>query len=167
MNSRRLLLFSALALWLAVGIDVGLSGRRLFGAPLGVTLLVLGVLPFLTRDRKQGTVMGFCAGLLVGALAGSGMAVSVTSRTVAGFVGGWLGETGIRFSKLIVAVVAGGVVVLVQLVMLVAAPPPELIAFLGDTIRTAMVNGALAIPLHALLARLLDPEKRWARRNTP
>ena len=154
---RRLLAF--FVLWLALGLDAGLSGRRLFG-PIEFSTLAVSILAFAMQRRQEGAVLGALAGLIVGLLAGPNLGAWIVGLAFVGFASGWLGEAGVRQSKPIAAGVAAGAVLLVHAVLILASPPSGLGTFVGDTIRTAMVNGALAIPLHALLARLLDPEKR-------
>jgi hypothetical protein len=48
--------------------------------------------------------------------------------------------------------------IVAQLILMFFAPPPGIASFLGATIGSAMVNGVLAVPVHALLRRILGPQ---------
>lgn len=144
-------------LWLAGVLQESLAPHlSVAGAPPDFPLVALSCLALL-GERREGTVAGFLAGLVRGVLAGANLAAYATSRTLLGFALGW-----VRFAGLVPnALVAGlgaftGTVATGLIVMLVSHRGPVL-PFLAGTLFSAMIDGALAMPLYALLRRPLDP----------
>lgn len=144
-------------LWLMGALQQALASRMsVSGATPDFPLVALSALALL-GERRAGTLTGFLAGLIRGVLAGTNLAVYAASRTLLGFCLGW-----IRFAGLIPnAWVAGlsafiGTLLAQTLVMLVSHRGP-VVPFLAGTLFSAMIDGALAMPLYAALRRLIDP----------
>lgn len=111
-------------------------------------------------SRRGGMVLGFAAGVLAGALPGANMAHYVISRTVAGFFGSWARALGVEEGRATAAASAFAITLIAQIVLMFLAPPARIGPFLGATIGSAVVNGVLAIPLYALVSRVLGPIER-------
>ena len=157
MNGFRFWIVAVPTLWIAGALQQALAPRlAVYDAPPDFPLIVLAALALL-GERKAGTLTGFFAGLIRGVLAGVNLAAYTISRTILGFVLGW-----IRFAGLIPnAAVAGiaafvGTLMAQGLVMITSHRGPVL-PFLAGTLVSAGINGALAMPLYALLRRLIDP----------
>lgn len=119
-------------------------------------LVVLACLALL-GERREGMVAGFAAGLLRGVLAGANLAAYAVSRTILGFALGWVRLAGLVPNALVAGLAAfGGTVAAGLMVMLVSHRGPVL-PFLAGTLFSAMIDGALAMPLYALLRRLIEP----------
>jgi cell shape-determining protein MreD len=127
---------------------------EVFGARPDFLLLALGLSSLYLR-RAGGTLAGFAAGLVQGALGLSNLAHYVISRSVAGFIGSWSNAFGFAPGPLTAAAFVAALTAGSQGLLMLLAPPPDIAPFVGDTIRTAMYNGVLAVPLYALLERFL------------
>ena len=144
-------------LWIAGALQEALAPRlAVYGSPPDFPLIVLAALALL-GERKAGTLTGFFAGLIRGVLAGANLAAYAISRTILGFVLGW-----IRFAGLIPNAPVAGIsafvgTLLAQGLVMIPAHRGPLVPFLAGTLITAGINGALAMPLYALLRRLIDP----------
>ena len=144
-------------LWIAGSLQEALAPRMaVSGSPPDFPLVALAALALL-GERKEGLVAGFVAGLLRGVLAGANLAIYAISRMVLGFVLGWVRHAGLVPNALVAGLSAAvGTVFAQSLLMLVAHRGPVL-PFLGGTLFSAMIDGALAIPLYASLRRLIEP----------
>jgi len=141
-------------LWIAGALQMAVAPRVPFGAP-DFPLVALSALALL-GERRSGTVIGFSAGLLRGVLAGTNLAVYGASRTVLGFALGWIRHAGLVPNAPTAGVSAFAGTILAQLVVMVVAHRAPVLPFLGGTLFSAMIDGALAMPLYALLRRLID-----------
>jgi rod shape-determining protein MreD len=151
----KLIAATFVCLWLAGGFQTAIAPRLAIGTVMPDFLLVaLGSLALL-GTRRSGAVTGFAAGVLQGAIAGANMAQYVLSRTIAGFFTGWL--TAWEFeATIVVAFFSVAFATLTsQLLLLFMAPPPRILGFLLATIGSAIYNGVLAMPLFALLKRIM------------
>lgn len=154
------ILVGALVLWLAAGAQESVSAHLSIGSVMPDFLLVgLGCVA-LFGSRRAGAFAGFFAGLFHGAIAGANLGAYAASRTITGFLVGsftvleFEANAGVAFVSVAVSTLIG------QILFMFAAPPPQIIPFLLATIGAAMYNGVLAIPLFALLKRVLDPPSR-------
>ena len=144
-------------LWIAGALQEALAPRMaVAGSPPDFPLVALAALALL-GERKEGALAGFLAGLLRGVLAGSNLAIYAISRMILGFGLGWVRYAGLVPNALVAGLSAGiGTVVAQGMLMLVAHRGPVL-PFLAGTLFSAMIDGALAIPLYASLRRLIEP----------
>jgi hypothetical protein len=148
----------AVALYLAAASQQALSRWTFLGGAPDYMILALSVLCLFT-SRSGGAALGFFDGWLYAALDGSNMWQYVMTRTIAGYLISWIAESGIERS-MFSALLAGFLGVLVcKLSLMFLAPPPALAAFLGDTIRTAVYNGVLAMLFYAALNRIVGPRR--------
>ncbi len=150
----------ALVLWICAVLQFGLARYlAVFGAEPDF-LMVAVVTISLCLPRAPGAATGFVAGVIQGALVGASLAHYAISRIIAGFVSAW--SRGLRFELTAAAVglTAVSVTIFSGLIFLFTAAPPGIVGYMGDTIGTAMYNGVLAMPLYALLKRVLHPTVR-------
>lgn len=155
--SGRFWLVAVPTLWLSGALQEALARRMaVAGASPDFPLIALAALALL-GERKEGTLSGFVAGVLRGVLAGANVAAYAVSRTLLGFALGW-----VRFAGLIPNAFVAGVAALVgtllaQGLVMIPSHHGPILPFLAGTLFSAMINGALAMPLYALLRRLIDP----------
>jgi len=158
MNGRGVLV-AAVCLYLAGALQPLAPRFGFWGMRPDFLLAALGPLSLLAT-RRGGLLLGFAAGVLGGALPGANMAHYVISRTVGGAFGAWVRSLGFEDGPAVSAATAFALTIVAQLVLMFLAPPARIGAFLGATIGSAVLNGLLAIPLFALLTRIVDPVKR-------
>lgn len=131
----------------------------IFGAEPDFLLIAVGCCSMALR-RTPAAVCGFAGGVIQGAIAGADMAHYAISRTVGGFVASWSRSLRLEANPAAVAATVALTTVLSRMLFMFTAAPRGIAEFLGDTIGTAMYNGVLAIPLYALLKRVLNPPVR-------
>lgn len=153
-------LWVVLTLWLAAILERGLAQHiGIFGAHpdfLLLTSIVIGL-----GLRRSGAAMtGFLAGVIQGALIGANLSHYVISRVVAAFAAAWSRELRFEMNPAALALTIAALTILGRLTFMVTAGPKHIGGFLGDTMGTAIYNGVLAIPVYALLRRVLNPVVR-------
>lgn len=153
-------LISAVVLLVATTLQQALAYRlAILGARPDFMLIALSALGMFA-NRPGGMTLGFFDGLLMGAISGANLQHYVTSRVLAGLALGWTNSSELPRSLAAAGVTTGAVTVAAQLVLMFLAPPHSIGTFLADTIRGAVYNGVLAIPVYALLKRFLAPVVR-------
>lgn len=142
-----------LLLWLGASVQFALAPRMaIFGCPPDLFLAVL--LPASLVARRSGaTLFGFLAGVLQGGVAGANLTHYAISRAFAGFCGSWARGMLAEPHGLLVFLHAAIGTLLAQLLLMFLAPPSEIARYLFATIGTAVYNGVIAIPVHAILRR--------------
>lgn len=150
---------AGLCLYVAAALQPLTLRYALCGLHPDFLLVVLAVLLHFST-RRGGVVLGFVAGVVAGALPGANMAHYVISRTLAGFFGAWARALGFEEGPATAAASAFAITLIAQIALMFLAPPSRLGPFLGATIGSAVVNGVLAIPLYALVSRVLGPNER-------
>lgn len=127
----------------------------IWGAHPDLLLVVAYSLSVLVRPG-QGALAGFVSGLLIGGMSGATLTHYILSRTVVGYALGMTSqmEPGIRAAA---GLVAAGTLV-GQLILMFLAPPSGIGVFLKVTILEALLNGAIAIPVFALMRRVVRPK---------
>lgn len=144
-------------LWLAGALQEALAPHMaVSGAPPDFPLVALASLALL-GERKEGTVAGFFAGLLRGVLAGTNLAAYTISRTILGFVLGWVRFAGLIPNALVAGLAAAIGTLFAQGLVMIPSHHGPVLPFLAGTLFSAMIDGALAMPLYALLRRLIEP----------
>lgn len=151
---------AAICLWLAAGLQQSVAPRMTLAGVSPDFLLVTLVCISLFGDRRTGAVKGFFAGVLHGAAAGANLGAYAVSRTVTGFLVGWFPMLEFEASIAVAFVIASGATLFAQILFMFGAPPARIVPFLLATIGGAVYNGVLAMPLFALLKRILDPPSR-------
>jgi hypothetical protein len=147
----------ALTLFIAAVLQQTLAERfSILGARPDFMLTALAVLGMFA-NRSGGMALGFFDGLLMGAVANANMQHYVASRTVTGLILGWTSNAEMPRSVPASGLIAAAVTVFAQLTLMFLAPPHSISTFLADTIRSAVYNGVLAIPVYALLKKFLAP----------
>jgi hypothetical protein len=150
----------AVTLFVAAVLQQALAYRlSLLGAEPNFMLVALAVLGMFA-NRTGGMTLGFADGLIVGALSGANLQHYVASRTVTGLMLGWTSNNELPRSTPAAGLVAAAATLFAQLILMFLAPPHSIGAFLADTIRGAVYNGVLAIPVYALLKKFLAPVVR-------
>lgn len=160
MSRGRLAAVSAVALWLAAVLQTGLVPYlTVFGSSPDLVLITVVVLSLYT-GRAEAAIIGFVGGYLQGSLPAARLAHYITSRAITGFAIAWTRRLEYERRPLtaVIAVVLG--TLLGQLLWMFLAAPKGIGAFIADTIRTAAYNGVLAVPVYALLNRILNPNAR-------
>ncbi|RYG27224.1 hypothetical protein EON82_00050 [bacterium] len=144
-------------LWICGALQEALAHRlAVLGSPPDFPLVGLAALSLL-GERKAGTLTGFLAGLIRGVLAGANLAAYVISRTILGFILGWVRFAGLIPNAPVAGIAAFVGTLLAQGLVMIPSHQGPLLPFLAGTLMSAGINGALAMPLYALLRRLIDP----------
>jgi len=146
---------TTIILYLAAILQQAAAPRwSIFGATPDFFVVGLSVLS-LFASPSTGMVTGFFFGLVQGCLPTANVTHYVVSRTLAGY--GIAKANSLRLNpSLGLAFGTAAVATLVaQVIWMFIAAPPDIGGFLGDTIVSAMYNGVLAMPLYALLKRIL------------
>jgi len=160
MKSAKEWVWSILVLWVAAGIQFGLvpslSGRYVAPDLLLVAMIVVSTF----ATRRGGAWVGFLSGVLTGGILGVNMASVTFVRTLAGFSVAALSRSGMDRNSSTIAFVSAGTTLVVQLITLFIAPKPAIGVALLATILSAVVNGALSLPIFALLSRVMDAPGR-------
>jgi hypothetical protein len=151
-------LICVVSMYLAAASQQALSRWTFLGGAPDYMILALSVLCLFTSP-KGGAVLGFFDGWLYSALDGSNMWQYVLTRTLTGYAIAWIAESGIERSTFS-ALLAGFLgVVVSKVTFMFLAPPSGLGIYLGDTIRTAVYNGVLAMLFYAALNRIVGPRR--------
>jgi hypothetical protein len=151
------ILFAAVAIWIAAVLEQSISPRMsIFGAQPDFLLTVLACL-CMFASRIGGALLGFFTGLAAGSITGANLSQFIFSRTITGFADAWSRTMGLDSNVVTAAINAAVVTIASQLILMFFAPPAGIATFVGATIGSAMVNGVLAMPVHALLRRILAP----------
>lgn len=151
---------AALILWMSGGCQRSVAPYvSIGGVAPDFLLIAIGCLA-LFGTRRSGAIVGFAAGVIEGALAGANLAAYAVSRTIAGFVSGWFSSLEFEASAVVASFVVFAITLFAQLLLMFVAPPGQIMSFLLATIGSAVYNGVLAMPLYALLRRVLDPPAR-------
>lgn len=148
---------AALCIWLAAIFQQAFGRCGILGASPDFILVAMSCLCLFT-GRAGGAVIGFFAGLAAGGISGANLSQYIVTRTLSGFLDSWSRNLGLDANAVVAAFNAFAVTIVAQLGLMFLAPPPGIAAFLGATIGTAMFNGVLAVPVHALLTRILGPQ---------
>ena len=153
-------LIAILTLWIAGGLQQAVAFQVSAGGVAPDFLLVAIVSLSLFSLRRNGSVVGFIGGALHGAIAGGHMAAYVITRTLVGLCVGWV--TGMEFegNTAVAAIVTAAATLASQLTFLLMNPHGAILSALLATIGSAVYNGVLAIPLYALLRKVLDSPRR-------
>lgn len=153
-------LWVVLALWIGAILERSLSPSiTIFGARPDFLLLV-SIVASLGLSRSGAAMTGFAAGVIQGALIGANLTHYVFSRATTAFVSAWSRQLRFEMGPLAVAVTTALLTIFGRLLFMVTAGPKGIAGFLGDTMGTAIYNGVLAIPVYALLRRVLNPVVR-------
>ena len=160
MKGPKLWFFAFILLWLAGGCQQSVANQFAIAGAAPDYLLVVIVTLSLVVNRRAGGVIGFLGGVIQGAIAGGHMATYAITRTILGFLIGWL--TGLEFEGNIAVafVVTAGATCIAQVSFLLMSPRGAILPFLLATIGSAMYNGVLAMPLYALLKKVSDSPRR-------
>jgi rod shape-determining protein MreD len=120
-------------------------------------LLVAMVVLSLHSRRIGGAFLGFAAGFITGALASASLGYYAVSRTLAGFLTAWSRDLEFEQSPWLVFITAFLATAFALTIRVFLPPARSIYPFATATILTATYNGVLAMPLYALLNRLLAP----------
>jgi len=156
----RFFFVTLVCLWVAGGCQLTVGPRIAIVGAVPDFLMISAACLGLFATPRGGALAGFLAGVLHGALAGANLGSYAVSRAVAGFLAGTMNTFEFESSPVVAFFVTGVTTIVAQLLLMFVAPPPSLISFLLATIGSAVYNGVLAMPLYALLRRILDPLPR-------
>lgn len=149
----------AVGLWLAGALQQTIAPRITIAGAGPDFLLVALALGSMYFNRARSAGLGFACGVIHGALAGANLMHYAISRTVGGFLIGWMKNTRLE-PNLAVAFATGFFLTLVcQILLMFLAPPRDLLPYLGATIGTAAYNGILVVPLYFLMKSLAGPPR--------
>lgn len=150
---------AVLLLWVAGACQWSLAYQISLGQVGPDFLLAVAVTVGLFANRRCGAGIGFMAGVIHGAVAGGHMAAYTVTRTLVGFLVGWFAGMEFEGNTTVAFIVTAAATVFTQFVFLLLNPRGAIFAALLATIGSAVYNGVLAIPLYALLRRVLDPPR--------
>lgn len=157
MTNRSTVLFCVVVIWILAAAQATVAPHfEILGSRPDFLLTFLGCMSLFLHRSGSG-VLGFFCGLTYGCLSGVHLFACIFSRTVAGFLAPAGKRLGLEVTPLVVAATVFGVTIVAQLLWLFLAAPKGVLSFLGDTIRSAMYNGLLSVPLYALLRKFLRP----------
>lgn len=160
MNPRRYVPLCIILFWLGGALQQSVAPRlSLLGARPDFLLIALSVLS-LFGPRATGAWLGFGAGLVHGALSMANMAQYVISRTVSGFFVGWSNDLHLRSGPQLAGLTTAAATLVAQLILLFLAPTTHIAGYLGATIKSAVYNGVLAVPLYLLVRGFSGPQNR-------
>lgn len=147
----------AVTLWIAAALQQAMVRRlSIFGFEPDFMLLALACLSmFLTRSG--GAVVGFLSGAIFGAIDFANITHYVISRTVTGFATAWSKGLNLDGTVLVACITVAASTAFARIILMFLAPPPLITPFLEATIRTAVYNGVLAVPVYLLLKRIMGP----------
>lgn len=152
--------FLAVTLWIGVAFDHALSNRwTILGAHPDLLLVFVGVIG-LYLPMRGSLVYGFLAGAVFGGVGGGGLGSFSASRLLGSLVPSLANSIDLD-RNLLAAVLSAVVTTLVsQVFLLFLDPPASILTFVGATIRTALYDGVLAIPVFYAVHPILDPVAR-------
>jgi len=149
----------SLALWIATGLQMSLAHRwEIAGARPDFLLTVVVALSQLSSMRGA-LWIGFFAGVLQGGISGANLTHYVASRMVGGAVAASLHHVGFGSGPATVGAFALAACLAAQLVLMFLAPQPEVLAFLVQSLKSSVLNAALAIPIAMLAAKCIPDPK--------
>ncbi len=155
MNGWRVVLFAGLTIWVCAALQQAVAQRlSILGAEPDFLLVALGSFAMVC-ERPAATFIGFCCGAVYGAIGFANITHYVISRTAAGFSAGWFKQFHLESNVLVMALTVAIITLFARLVLMFLAPPPLITPFLAATIRTAVYNGVLAVPMCLLVKRLM------------
>lgn len=143
--------------WVAMGLDAALLSR-LWAAP-SFLMVLAGSLACLSRPAA-GSVAGFFAGMLYGAVAGANLAIYAIVRTTIGFGTSWAAELPVERGPREMAIIVGAATVVERLALLVLLSPPDAMDFFRRAAFMVLLNALLTFPVYALLRRLFPSEEQ-------
>lgn len=150
----------ALVLWICAAFQQALAARlAIFGFKPDFLLVALGSFA-LVCERRKATFIGFCCGAIGGAAAFANITHYVVSRSVTGFAAGWFKQFHLENNLVVMGITVSMLTVLASLLLMFLAPPQAITPFLADTIRTAVYNGVLAVPMCLLVKWIVGPPTR-------
>ena len=158
MSKSRPILVFAISFWLAAVLQQAAIDRVQIGGARPDLLLTLALVTAVMFAPKYSALFGFVAGLLHGAIAGADLAHFTISYTIVAYFAGFLSWLELDIRAWYVGLVVIGGTAIAGLLMMIPGPPPLFWPHLGDTILSAIYNGVLAMPLYALMKRLLHPK---------
>ncbi|MEZ0326202.1 MAG: LytS/YhcK type 5TM receptor domain-containing protein [Fimbriimonas sp.] len=160
MKTWRYPIVAILCLWMAGGCQQTLAPKiAIFDAVPDFLIVSVACLGLLSA-RYASSLVGFLAGVIHGCLAGANLAAYAISRTFTGFLTGWFNSFELEANVLVAFATTFVATLVAQLLLMFIAPPQEIGAFLLATIATAIYNGVIAVPVYALLKRIVDPPQR-------
>lgn len=130
------------------------SVAEIFGQRPDFLLATMTPLCLLATSRGS-VVIGFVAGVFQGGIAGANLAHYAISRTLASWGLALFRGLELDIGLGMAAVATALATLFSQLVLMLLAPPPALPPFLAATIGTAVYNGVIAMPIYALLRKLV------------
>lgn len=158
MNKTRPFVILFVSFWLIAVLQQSIVDRIQIGGAQPDLLLVLALATAVMFAPRFAALFGFLAGVIHGAIIGADLAHVTISYTIVAYCAGFLSWLEMDIRVWYVALVTLGGSIVASLLMMIPAPPEHFWPFLGDTILSATYNGVLAIPLYALLKRILHPK---------
>ena len=148
-------------MWLSAVLDQGVVRHMtVFGARPHFLLISAVILSLLSRPGG-GAFTGFVSALLQGVISGANLASYVLSRVITGFTASATRMMGIEFTLPVIFAIMALATFEAQILLMFLAPPPSLLSFVGATIGEAIYNGVLAMPMYALVRRLVGVSSRY------
>jgi rod shape-determining protein MreD len=143
-------------LWIAGAAQQAVAFQVSFGGISPDYPLIVVVTMGLFANKRSGAGIGFIGGAIHGAIAGGHMAAYTVTRTLIGFLIGWFNGMEFEGNTAVAFIVTAAATLCTQITFMLLAPRGAILPFLLATIGSAMYNGVLAMPLYALLKKVLD-----------
>lgn len=153
-------IIAVLLLWFAGAAQDAIAFQVSIGGIAPDTILIVIVCAGLFSNKRSGAGIGFIGGVLHGAIAGGHMAAYSVTRTLIGFLIGWFNGMEFEGNEAVAFIVTAAATLCTQLTFLLLSPRGAILPFVLATIGSAVYNGVLAIPLYALLKKVLDSPRR-------
>jgi len=142
-------------MWLSAVLDQGAAPHMTLLNARPSFLLVSTVVLALFSRPAGGAFSGFVAAILQGVISGANLASYVVSRVLSGFLASASRMLGLETSSVVVLGTTVVTTIVAQIILMFFAPPPRLLTFAEATIIEAIYNGVLAVPLFAIIRRLV------------
>ncbi|MBI1331248.1 MAG: hypothetical protein JST12_14990 [Armatimonadetes bacterium] len=153
MNPSRLYIASALTIWIAGGLQGGVSTQMaVFGVSPDFLLLAACVLGLLA-DMRTALILGFAAGFVEGAVVGADMWQYIATRMLVCWLCSFLIESRFQRNYATAAVVTLGCTLISGVLSMILTFQPNILGALKATIISAVYNGVLALLAYVPLER--------------
>lgn len=154
---------SVVALYVAAVLEFGVANRvMIFGGKPDFLLTTVAILSLL-QSRAGATLCGFLGGVLKGAIVGANLTHYVITRTLTGFILAWTRNIRVEWRLPLVILATGLSTIVAQTLFMLLAAPPNLVAFMLDTIRTAVYDSLLAAILYPVIQWAMGPTMQRTR----
>jgi len=147
---------SLITLWLGAILQLSIADRIVILGARPDILLTCGLCLGLYLSGYGAVTVGFFSGVIQASLFGTALAPLVFSRMMANFLMARIDSLEIEIGPVLGMVVVAVASIIYSIFYLFAAPPPAIGSYLATSIASALYNCVLALPILAVLRRLLS-----------